>query len=111
MTVTYLSAMCVMSLSFSQFRIFSPINNNIGGGKVHVQLDDDEKPAGRRRAEGRVAVGARERRGAGCAGGLAVLIIATYVAALAFNFTPARFRGSYLRISSIPSRNLETRAC
>lgn len=46
----FLSAMCMMSLydllSFSKFRIFSPINNNIGGRKVHVQLDD-EKPAGR----------------------------------------------------------------
>ena len=48
----FLSAMCMMSfrgghdLSFSQFRIFSSINNNIGGRKVHVQLDD-EKPAGR----------------------------------------------------------------
>ena len=55
--------MCMMSfrgghdLSFSQFRIFSSINNNIGGRKVHVQLDG-EKPA---------AAGRRpEKKGASC---------------------------------------------
>ena len=61
----FMSAMCMMSLlSFSQFRISSPINNNIGDGrKVHVQLDDETKcwPAG----EGRVAVVAPWHGGGG----------------------------------------------
>ena len=60
----FMSAMCMMSLlSFSQFRISSPINNNIGDGrKVHVQLDD-EMPAGRRWKGGSCSALAWRRRG------------------------------------------------
>ena len=82
----FLSAMCMMSfrgghdLSFSQFRIFSSINNNIGGRKVHVQLDD-EKPAGRRRRVPVVAPWNDDDDGGRAGGGPSFDVVATYVAA------------------------------